>query len=111
MITNTDITKLKEVFATKKDLERFATKKDLERYATKKDLAEFKADVKVEFGEAYDKIDAVAAAVGRIENTLDGVAGAIQDLRTENGASYAHLLRHDRQIEALARETGIKIPN
>ena len=89
MITNTDITKLKEVLATKEEL----------------------ADVKVELGEVHEKIDTVAAAVGRMENTLDTIAGAVHDLRTENGAGAAHLARHDRQIEALARGTGIHITN
>ena len=41
VLTNTDIQKLKEVFATKTDLDRFATKEDLDRLATKEDLKRF----------------------------------------------------------------------
>lgn len=41
MITDQDIEKLKQVFATKKDLEQFATKEDLNRFATKEDLKRF----------------------------------------------------------------------
>lgn len=100
MITDTDITKLKGVFATKDE------------------LAELRADMRVGFGEVDDKfdgvsekIDTLAAGIGRIENTLDGIAGAIQDLRTENGAGAFHLARHDRQIEALALATNITLPN
>jgi len=89
MITNADVTKLKEVFATKEEL----------------------ADMRVEFGEVHDKIDTVATAVGRIENSIDKLSGNIQDLRTENGAGAAHLARHDRQIDELARGTGVKISN
>ena len=41
MITDTDIKKLKKVFATKKDLEAFATKRDLELYLTKDEFRVF----------------------------------------------------------------------
>ncbi|MFH1178134.1 MAG: hypothetical protein V1711_00190 [bacterium] len=114
MITDTDITKLKSVFATKGE------------------LSELRADMKAGFAEVNERftevnerfdgvneridtvserIDTVALAVGRIENTLDGIAGAIQDLRTENGAGAAHLSRHDRQIEVLSFATKVVLPN
>jgi len=129
MITNADITKLKDVFATKEDLKSFATKDDLKAFATKDDLKGFAtkddlkgfatqqsldeaiADVKIEFGEVHDKIDTIAATVARIENAIDKLSGNIEDLRLENAAGNAHLARHDRQIEVLARETGVTIPN
>ncbi len=41
MITDADITKLKQVFATKDDLKQFATKDDLKQFATKDDLKQF----------------------------------------------------------------------
>ncbi len=88
MITNADITKLKGVFATKEEL----------------------ADVKVELGEIHDKLDTVAGTAARIENTLDGIAGAIHRLDIENGAGAVHLARHDRQIATLAQHTKIKLP-
>ena len=93
MITDTDIEKLQDVFVTKKEF--------------KEEIAE----VRVEIGDVSDKIDSVALAVGRIENALDGISGAIQDLRTENGAGTAHLMRHDRQIEALAVATKVVLSN
>ena len=100
MITNTDITKLKEVFATKSELKESVT-----------ELREEIADVRVELGEVHDKIDSVALAIGQMQNTLDSmVVGPIQDLQNENAAGTIHLARHDQQIEALARGTGIKIP-
>lgn len=51
MITDTDVKKLKQVFATKKDLDRFATKDDLNEVKKdvkelKKDTSELKKDVK-----------------------------------------------------------------
>jgi hypothetical protein len=85
MITDADINKLKGTFATK-----------------------------VEMNEKFEvvdgKMDSMAAAIGRIENSLDGIAGAIQDLRTENGAGAVHLARHDRQIETLAFATNVVLP-
>ena len=77
MITDTDITKLKGVFALQADMQQGFR------------------EVGERFEQIDGKIDTIASAVGRIENTLDGIAGAIQDLRTENGAGTAHLLRHD----------------
>jgi len=41
MITDADIAKLQQVFATKDDLKSFATKDDLKSFATKKDLQKF----------------------------------------------------------------------
>lgn len=93
MITDTDIIKLKETFATKADM-----------------LQGFR-EVGERFAQTDEKIDTIAAAVGRIENALDGISGAIQDLRTENGAGAAHLARHDRQIEALALATNVTLPD
>ena len=91
MITDTDITKLKGVFALQADMQQGFR------------------EVGERFEQMDEKVDTIASAVGRIENTLDGIAGAIQDLRTENGAGTAHLLRHDRQIEALAVATKITL--
>ncbi|MEK7086350.1 MAG: hypothetical protein AAB951_01015 [Patescibacteria group bacterium] len=100
MITDADITKLKKDFATKNE------------------LAELRADVLQGFrevGERFEqtdeKIDTLASAIGRIENTLDGIAGAIQDQRVENAAGTVHLMRHDRQIETLALATHVTLPD
>ena len=93
MITDTDITKLKKVFTTKDE------------------LTGLRADMQIGFGDVNEKIDTLAVAFGRMENTLDGIAGAIQDLRTENGAGAAHLARHDRQIEALAVVAHVTLPD
>lgn len=97
MITDADITKLKK-----------ALKED---FATKDELKESVADLRVEIGEVRDTVETTAAAVGRIEIAIDGLAGAIQDLRTENGAGAFHLARHDRQIEALAFATNVTLPD
>ncbi|OGG64661.1 hypothetical protein A3J11_02850 [Candidatus Kaiserbacteria bacterium RIFCSPLOWO2_02_FULL_55_12] len=100
MVTDTDITKLKGVFATKDEL-----------FALRADMNQGFREVGERFEQTDGKIDTIAATVGRIENVLDGISGAIQDLRTENGAGTAHLVRHDRQIEALAVATKITLPH
>ncbi|HUY05612.1 MAG TPA: hypothetical protein VMV62_02785 [Candidatus Paceibacterota bacterium] len=100
MITDTDITRLTGVFATKMDLTDVRT-----------ELKEDIADIHVELGEMRDTIDTMASAIGRIENALDGIAGAIQDQRTENAAGAVHLARHDRQIDALALATHVTLPD
>ncbi|PIP14808.1 hypothetical protein COW98_05065 [Candidatus Roizmanbacteria bacterium CG22_combo_CG10-13_8_21_14_all_35_9] len=41
MITDSDIKKLKKIFATKDDLKKFAAKEDLKRFATKEDLERY----------------------------------------------------------------------
>ncbi len=125
MITDVDIEKLKgtfatkddiKVFATKDDLKAFATKDDLKAFATKDDLKAFAtkedlADLAVEVGEIKEELGEVKDVVKRIEVTLDGIAGAIGDLRTENSMGAAHLERHDRQIAALASHAGITLPD
>jgi septal ring factor EnvC (AmiA/AmiB activator) len=89
MISDTDITKLKKVFATKEEL----------------------ADVKLELGEVRDELGEMHTTVNEINIKLDKIAGGIEDLRLENRAGAAHLARHDRQIEALSKGTGVTIPN
>ena len=100
MITDTDITNLKKVFATKDDL-----------FALRADMNQGFREVGERFEQTDEKIDTIASGVGRIENALDGISGAIQDLRTENSMGEIHLARHDRQIEALAVATKITLPN
>lgn len=99
----------------RKELKRYPTKddlrKELKKYATKDDLKEMSADLRVEINEVRDMVETTASAVIRIENTLDKVAGAINDLRTENGAGYVHLVRHDRQIAVLAKTVGVVLPD
>ncbi|MBI4065776.1 hypothetical protein HY412_01100 [Candidatus Kaiserbacteria bacterium] len=100
MITDTDITKLKKVFATKDEL-----------FALRTDMNQGFHEVGERFEQTDEKIDTIAVGVGRIENALDGIFGAIQDLRTENSMGAIHLARHDRQIDALALATHTTLPS
>jgi hypothetical protein len=90
MITDQDVEKLKETFATKEDLKALATKEAL-------------ADLRVEVGE-------ISENVRYLVHTVNGIVGAIQDIREDNAVGAAMLARHDRQIHALAAGTGVAIP-
>ena len=74
MITDTDIKKLKGVFATKADLKRSATKADLKKLVTKTEFSELKGDVK-KLDERTIKLDErtvrIAEKVQSIEARLD----------------------------------------
>lgn len=100
MITDTDITRLKETFATKSEMNK--------RF----DAVDKRFDaVDERFEDMDEKIDSIAFAVGQIQNTLDGIAGAIHDQQVENGAGAVHLARHDRHIAALALATNVALPD
>ena len=112
MLTKEDKKYLHKTFVTKDDLKK-TLKNELKKYATKVELFEAVSDLRVEmierFEKADDRMDTMAAGIVRIENSLDKISGAVQDLRTENGAGAAHLARHDRQIVALARATNVAL--
>jgi len=84
MITDQDITKLKEVFATKEAL----------------------ADLALEVGELHDKIDALDFKVDSIESKIDGLTGLISASLEEHAAGAVAIARHTRQIKSLATHTG-----
>ncbi|MBU6321592.1 hypothetical protein KGO04_03600 [Patescibacteria group bacterium] len=96
MITNEDVTKLKEVFATKRESDDLKTTVD--------GLVEKVGDLSTEVAELTEKVDAV-------DVKLDKITGMLQDHRQEDAAGAAHLARHDRQIAALAAHTGALIPD
>lgn len=116
MITDTDIKKLRGVFATKKDLDRFATKTDLKRFATKADLKRFatKADL-TELDERTvriaEKVSSLDTRVGNVEenmvtkddlqnavssilDSVDKVAKGMDVLKSEYTAIGLQLERH-----------------
>ena len=106
MITDNDITKLKTVFATKDDLKKFALKEDLKGFALKEDFA----DLKLEVGEINDKIDLIAGELHEMHVKYDRTIGGLDEQRIENGVQAIVMHRHERQIQALASGTGVKIP-
>jgi hypothetical protein len=117
MITDTDITKLKEVFATKTDLEGFATKKEVLAVRDSVDLLRKKvADVGFENLRLDMRLNAIEASsvrteekVDKVLNMLDGFTGRVADLDQENRMGALTLRRHDIQIHELAQATGTTI--
>ena len=119
MITDKDVKKLKEVFATKDDLKTFATKDDLKTFATKDDLKTFatKDDLKTfatkddlkDINKKIDKLD------GRIKNGFESLAKDVmtviemigdnnQKLDKINAKTTDHddiLGNHDRRLDKI----------
>ena len=104
MITDQDVTKLKTIFATKKELNGGLKELDekidrvIEQMATKDDLNEVK-----------EKVEENSKAVHRILTIVEKLADPIQTIRTEYSAVSAQLERHDKWIKTLADETNIKL--
>lgn len=117
MITDTDISKLKKVLATKTDLEDFATKKEVLAVRDSVDLLRKKvADVGFENLRLDMRLNAMEASgvrteekVDKILNILDGFAGKVADLDQENKMGARTLHRHGIQIHELAQATGTTI--
>ncbi len=88
MITDKDITKLKKVFITKKDVKAFATKddlkKELKKYATKEDLENTSDGI-------VKEIHTVIEMIGDISQKLDKDKRETDDI----------LEHHERQIDRL----------
>jgi hypothetical protein len=85
MITDRDITKLKEVFVTKEDF----------------------ADLCIEVGELKE---VVQDGLDTLNVKMDRFLGNIETVQLDNSAGAAILYRHDRQIQILADKTGVTLP-
>ncbi|MDD5593455.1 MAG: hypothetical protein PHG97_01770 [Candidatus Margulisbacteria bacterium] len=122
-ITNKDVEKLKEVFATKEDLKSFATKEDLKSFATKEDLKAFatKEGLKV-FAtkdelttsinglrtELIEKIDDSAKEVKReILGGLDKVMGELAKIRDEQTCARGKDREQDHRLDKLEAKVGV----
>ena len=90
-ITDKDVTKLKEVFATKEDLKQFATKEDLKQFATKDELGQFRGEF--------------TAIVGALENKMmtrfDRVMGELEKAREDRIFAKAKDDEQDRRLDKL----------
>ena len=93
MITDQDINKLKNVFATKEDLEAMKNE-----FATKEEFNE----LKTEFHDFKDHVVKHMATKTEMLEGFEKVLGAIQDLRDENAAGYATQKRHENWIKGIA---------
>jgi DNA replication initiation complex subunit (GINS family) len=71
MLTDSDIKKLKKIFATKEDLKKFATKDDLKKFATKEDLRKGLTDMTDEI--VREMTEVIGDLVTRIDNALEEI--------------------------------------
>ena len=111
MITDTDVIKLKEVFATKDDLNEFkkvfATKDELAVVAS--DVADLKVDSKIiqdTLIRLEKGVDETRGLAQKMVGIAEGLGGRIADLDQENKMGARTLHRHGIQIQELAKATG-----
>ncbi|OGI83403.1 hypothetical protein A2997_01635 [Candidatus Nomurabacteria bacterium RIFCSPLOWO2_01_FULL_36_10b] len=109
MITDTDIKKLKKVFATKKDLEAFATKRDLELYLTKDEFRVFERKLDKKFIDFEESL--LTKIIDHILTSQDVILKRIDDIIIDNAARDMQLHRHDKWIHDLATHTECKLSN
>ncbi len=116
MLTATDMTQLKDAFVTRVEhedafsfiVENMATKEDIRdiraEMATKEDIADIRAEMatKDDIREIWENMatkEDIRDLNGKFDQmmgTLDGIAGAVQDMRLENSVSAA---QYTRQVE------------
>jgi|GEM_PF-1599137 len=101
MISDQDITKLKETFPTKEDFSELSVKVD--------GIQEELGDLKVEVGELHDKFDTLSNKFDSMESKIDGMVGLLEASLQEHGAGAVHLARHDRHITALATHASVSL--
>ncbi len=105
MITDTDITKLKTVFATKEDLKQMR-----EIFATKEELQELRIDMNDGFHVLNEKMDGVLGRVDEVFNAVDFIAGKYREREQEDAVGAAVQARHGRQIDAIAEYIEFELP-
>jgi len=93
MLTNKDIQKLVEVFATKKDLAKLLTMEE---------FGNFRKEIKQEFSDLREVVQALAVSVDKLAKVVD-------DLREEYVAITSKIDRHEKWLHQLADKLGIKL--
>lgn len=116
MVTDQDVIKLREIFATKEDLSllessliaTFVSKEEFSRLSEKVDgIQEELGDLKVEVAEVRERMD---SGFDSLESKFDGMLGLLMASMEEHAVGAVQYARHDRQISALAAATGISLP-
>ena len=113
MLDDKDIRKLKEVLATKKDLERFATKEDLERFATKEDLDERSNKLLQEIFSTKEDLegfkDEVRKSFSGLHSAIDAYAKKVDDYAQEMIMLAHKVDRHEKWLHQIADKLGVKL--
>lgn len=97
MLTDEDI---KKIIAAQEEI--FVTKKDLAKLATLEEFDEFKKEVKQEFTNLREAIQALTVSVDRLVK-------AVEDMHQEYVAITAKVDRHEKWIQRLAEKLGVKL--
>ncbi len=118
-VTKDDLRNAVEKLTTKEDLRRFTTKDDLKRFATKTELKRVEKVLRQEILRVEEKVENVEegqedikVSLVKIQNTLDGFVGTVDNLRTDNvvGAHHTRELQvqvkeHEKRIKRLESST------
>jgi len=125
MITDKDIEKLKDTFATKDDLKGFATKDDLKKSENRADKQFVSLDKKMDFlaenmvkheqrlndiDVTLKRFDTIEAMLKEIMSSLNIKSGRDEEFKSEQAAVHHKLDRHDGWSSVLSAGTGIPLP-
>lgn len=97
MLTDEDIKKLIDA-----NREVFVTKEDLAKLVSLEEFGQFREDVKQEFSNLREVIQALTISVDRL-------AKAVEDMHQEFAAITAKVDRHEKWIQQIAEKLGIKL--
>jgi len=124
MITDHDITKLKDVFVTKEEFFALSDRVGVvdgkvEVLSDKVEVLSGKVEVLDEKVEVLtnkmelldDKVEVLGEKMDYMTVTMDRIAGNYDTMVVENAVGADVLARHTRQIDVLAKTTGTKLPD
>ena len=98
MITDQDVKKLSEVFATKADLRAFATKNDIK-------AALIPLHEKV--NALQDDIDGLRETIQMLSVSIDKLVKSVEDLKQEYSLVVHQLDKHEKWIKQIAEKAGV----
>ena len=104
VLTNEDIQKLKEIFATKADLDKFATKEDLKRFVTREDLNRFATKEDLEKNRTQikqDTLEVVKKALAENNRELGKIFGDLQEIYDGRYASKTEFEQLKKEVHEL----------
>ncbi len=105
MLTNNDIQKLSEVFASKHDITEL--KHDVGEL--KKDVAQIKVKINHDIPEMKKDLEGLRESMQILLTGMDGIAKVMGDLRMEYTGMAMQLNRHEKWIKELANRIGIAL--
>ena len=112
MITDKDVQKLSEAFATKEDLKGLATKDDLKSLATKEDLKDLATKKEIEKLATAKNLDELAGDVVKVHKKVEELEERVKGIPTrdefpallEKAFSFATLKAEHERMKKIIRE-------